>query len=108
MISIMLHSGLLIRQKKGLPLEEYAQTLANFNKPTREMERLILSGKAIIDNNEINRYCFRNVTLKSDHNGNIKPNKQVDKKKIDGTISMIQALGMYLQVPHYTNQIFTF
>ena len=31
-----------------------------------------------------------------------------DKKKIDGTISMIQALGMYLQVPHYTNQIFTF
>ena len=94
--------------EKGLPLEEYAQTLANFNKPTREMERLILSGKAIIDNNEINRYCFRNVTLKSDHNGNIKPNKQVDKKKIDGTISMIQALGMYLQVPHYTNQIFTF
>ena len=94
--------------EKGLPLEEYAQTLANFNKPTREMERLILSGKAAIDNNEINRYCFRNVTLKSDHNGNIKPNKQVDKKKIDGTISMIQALGMYLQVPHYTNQIFTF
>ena len=72
------------------------------------MERLILSGKAVIDNNEINRYCFRNVTLKSDHNGNIKPNKQVDKKKIDGTISMIQALGMYLQIPHYTNQIFTF
>ena len=94
--------------EKGLPLEEYAQTLANFNKPTREMERLILSGKAVIDNNEINRYCFRNVTLKSDHNGNIKPNKQVDKKKIDGTISMIQALGMYLQIPHYTNQIFTF
>ena len=29
--------------EKGLPLEEYAQTLANFNKPTREMERLILS-----------------------------------------------------------------
>ena len=81
---------------EGLPLEEYSQSLANFNIPTREMERLILSGKAVIDNNEINRFCFRNVTLKSDHNGNVKPNKAADKKKIDGVIAMIQSLGMYL------------
>ena len=91
--------------EKGLPLEEYSQSLGNFNKPTREMERLILSGKAVIDNNEINRFCFRNVTLKSDHNGNVKPNKQVDKKKIDGTIAMIQALGCYLEVPKFTNEL---
>jgi phage terminase large subunit-like protein len=57
--------------------------------PTRELERLILSGKAVIDNNEINRFCFRNVTLKSDHNGNVKPNKAIDKKKIDGVIAII-------------------
>lgn len=89
----------------GLPLEEYPQTLGNFNMPTREIERLILSGKAVIDDNEINRYCFRNVTLKSDYNGNVKPNKAIDKKKIDGVIAMIQALGMYLRIPHYTNEI---
>ena len=89
----------------GLPLEEYPQTLGNFNKPTREMERLILSGKAVIDNNEINRWCFKNVTLKSDHNGNVKPNKDIKAKKIDGVIAMIQALGMYLLVPHYSNEI---
>ena len=94
--------------EQGLPLEEYPQTLGNFNMPTRELERLILSGKAVIDNNEINRYCFRNVTLKSDYNGNVKPNKAVDKKKIDGTIAMIQALGMYLRTPHYTNEILNY
>lgn len=93
--------------EEGLPLEEYPQTLGNFNIPTREMERLILSGKAIIDNNEINRYCFRNVSLKSDHNGNVKPNKSVDKKKIDGVIAAIQALGMYLRTPRYNNEIIT-
>lgn len=93
--------------EKGLPLEEYPQNLANFNRPTREMERLILSGKAVIDSNDINRFCFRNVELKSDHNGNVKPNKAIEKKKIDGVIAMIQALGMYLQVPHYTNEILT-
>ena len=92
---------------EGLPLEEYSQSLANFNIPTREMERLILSGKAVIDNNEINRFCFRNVTLKSDHNGNVKPNKAADKKKIDGVIAMIQSLGMYLLNPVYNNDIFT-
>ena len=91
----------------GLPLEEYPQTLGNFNKPTREMERLLLSGKAIVDNNEITRWCFKNVTLKSDYNGNVKPNKSITAKKIDGAISMIQALGMYLDTPHYTNEIMT-
>lgn len=91
----------------GLPLEEYPQTLGNFNKPTREMERLLLSGKAIVDNNEITRWCFKNVTLKSDYNGNVKPNKSINAKKIDGAISMIQALGMYLDTPHYTNEIIT-
>ena len=92
----------------GLPLEEYPQTLGNFNKPTREMERLLLSGKAIVENNEITRWCFRNVTLKSDYNGNVKPNKSINAKKIDGAISMIQALGMYLDTPHYANEIMTF
>lgn len=28
----------------GLPLEEYPQTIGNFNRPTKELERLILSG----------------------------------------------------------------
>ena len=69
------------------------------------MERLILSGKAVIDNNEINRWCFKNVSLKSDHNGNVKPNKAVKGKKIDGAIAMIQALGMYLQNPRYSNEM---
>lgn len=91
----------------GLPLEEYPQTLGNFNKPTREMERLLLSGKAVVDNNEITRWCFKNVTLKSDYNGNVKPNKAINAKKIDGTISMIQALGMYLSTPRYCNEIIT-
>ena len=91
----------------GLPLEEYPQTLGNFNKPTREMERLLLSGKAVVDNNEITRWCFKNVTLKSDYNGNVKPNKSINAKKIDGAISMIQALGMYLDTPHFTNEIIT-
>ena len=91
--------------EKGLPLVEYSQSLANFNRPTKELERLILSNSCVFDNNEITRFCFRNVELKSDHNGNIKPNKAVDKNKIDGVIAIIQALGEYLEQPKYSNNI---
>ncbi|WP_342662291.1 terminase large subunit [Proteiniphilum acetatigenes] len=90
---------------KGLPLEPYAQNIANFNRPTKELERLILSKKCTIDNNEITRFCFSNVTIKSDHNGNLKPVKYLDSKKIDGVISILMALGGYLTIPKYSNTI---
>lgn len=84
----------------GLPLCQYSQSVGNFNKPTKELERLILSGKVIIDNNEITRWCFANVELKEDYNNNVKPVKKVKLKKIYGVIAMIQALGMYLEKPN--------
>lgn len=86
----------------GLPMEPYSQVLGNFNRPTKEMERLLLSGKAIIDNNEINRHCFRNVVMARDRNGNTKPSKQFEEKKIDGVIAMLEALGIYLVSPRYS------
>lgn len=89
----------------GLPLEPYSQNIANFNRPTKELERLILSKKCTLDNNEITRFCFSNVTIKSDHNGNIKPVKYIDNKKIDGVIAMLMALGGYLLTPKYSNTI---
>lgn len=93
----------------GMPLEEFAQTLGNFNKPTRELERLLLSGKITLDNNEINRFCFRNVQLKSDWNGNVKPVKNggVLAKKIDGVIAILEALGCYLMSPNYSGDLLT-
>lgn len=81
----------------GLPLEQFAQSLGNFNKPTREFERLIAMDAVKIDNNPITRWMFSNVSLKTDHNGNAKPNKGAGfAKKIDGVIAMLEALGGYL------------
>ena len=91
----------------GLPLEPFSQSLGNFNRPTKEFERLIKSGRVVIDNNEITRWCFRNVIMKWDFNDNCKPNKGEAQSKIDGVIAMIEALGGYLQEIHYSNQIFT-
>lgn len=89
----------------GLPLVPFGQSIGNFNKPTKELERLLKSGKVVVDDNEITRWCFSNVTLKTDHNDNIKPVKTQEQQKIDGVIAMIEALGIYLDIPHYDNSI---
>lgn len=81
---------------KGLPMKPFSQAIGNFNKPTKEFERLVLEGKVIIDNNPITRFCLDNVELRIDSNGNAKPDKANKDNKIDGVISMLQCLGQYL------------
>ena len=89
----------------GLPLEPFSQSLGNFNRPTKEFERLLKSGNVIIDDNEITRFCFSNVIMKYDFNENCKPSKGENQNKIDGVIAMIEALGIYLTEPQYSNEI---
>lgn len=91
----------------GMPLEPYSQSIGNFNRPTKEFERLCLSGKVVIDDNEITRWMFANVELKMDHNGNCKPNKGAGReKKIDGVIAMLSALGGQLPESNIEPSIF--
>lgn len=81
-----------------LPMYPYSQSLGNFNKPTKEFERLLKSGKVVIDKNPLTNYCFQNSTLKIDWNGNAKPVKGGSKsQKIDATISMLECLGIMLE-----------
>lgn len=90
--------------EQNLPLEPFSQALWNFNRPTKEFERLLKQGNVVIDNNEITRWCFNNVVLKYDHNDNCKPVKEQDMNKIDGVIAIVEALGVSLK-PEYDNSI---
>lgn len=98
---------------QGLPLQPFSQSLFNFNKPTKEINRKILSNTIKLDNNPINRWCFNNAVLKYDYNGNCKPIKgnnsstSFKSNKIDGVIAMIQALGVFMETPRFTGSIFT-
>lgn len=91
--------------EEGLPLTPYSQAIGNFNKPTKYLEMLIRQGKVIIDANPIVRWSFGNVSLKFDANENAKPMKASGDRarKIDPVISMIQALGGYLDKTHYSD-----
>lgn len=89
----------------GLNCIPYSQSIGSFNKPTKEFERLIKEGKVILDKNSVTRWCFGNATLKEDYNFNQKPVKTSANQKIDGTISILQALGGYLECPQYSYNI---
>ena len=91
-------------EENGLPLVAYSQTLSSFNKPTKFFEMLVRSGKCIIDINPAVEWCIANVEIMIDHNENQKPTKANGEKanKIDPVISMLEALGCYLNSKNFS------
>ncbi len=95
---------------KGFSCQSYSQTTGALNKPTRYMEIIARSGRAVFDDNPILRWNFANCEIIEDSNGNIKPTKinKDSQKKVDGVHAMLNALGNYLQQPQYDNTIIGF
>ena len=92
--------------ENGLPMQPFSQSIANMNRPTKSLERLIREGQNItIDNNPINRFCFQNARTKTDWNENIKIVKSSKDSKIDGVVALIMALGGYIDSPRYSGEI---
>lgn len=90
----------------GLNFEPYSQSIFNFNRPTREFERLLKSGKVVLDYNPITLWNFNNCVLKQEPScGNVKPIKSGSGKsenksgKIDSVISILESLGRFLENP---------
>lgn len=90
-------------QNEGFVMKPFSQSLANFNFPTKELERLIKNGDVVIEDNDLTKFCFKNVVIIEDHAENFKPSKETNQNKIDGVIAMIEALGVYLSEPIYSN-----
>lgn len=91
--------------ENGLPLVPFSQSIASLNRPTKELARLIMSGKVVIYDNPIDRFCFLNVVIKRDYNDNERPTKESYNNKIDGVMAMIMALGGYLTSQHWDNSV---
>lgn len=91
--------------ENGLPLVPFSQSIASLNRPTKELARLIMSGKVVMYDNPIDRFCFQNVVIKRDYNDNERPTKESYNEKIDGVMAMIMALGGYLTSNHWDNSV---
>lgn len=80
-------------QEKGMETVEVSQTIKNLNAPTKFLETLILSERIHHNANPVLKWMIDNVMIKTDHAGNIKPDKKKSTEKIDGVIALIMALN---------------
>lgn len=81
-------------QEEGLPVNLFGQGFASMAAPSKEIERLFLSGRLEHGNHPILKWMFGNATYRKDPAGNIKPDKERAAEKIDGVVAAIMAIGL--------------
>ena len=80
----------------GFNVTDFGQGFKSMMGPSRELEKLVMSGALTHGNNPVLRWNASNVTAKSDPAGNLKPDKQKSTDRIDGIVALIMALGQAL------------
>jgi phage terminase large subunit-like protein len=86
-------TALRIRDDIGIPVVPIRQGFMSLSEPTKEFERLIVSGKLAHGGNSCLAWQANNVTCRHDPAGNIKPDKGQKTHKIDGIAASIIALA---------------
>lgn len=82
----------------GYNLQPYGQNMGNMTRPTKEFQRLVLSGEMVMEKSSNILWQLMSATIKEDNNQNIKVVKQsYSRQKIDNIIACITALGGFLK-----------
>lgn len=71
---------------------QFGQGYASMSGPMKELEKLILNGRLAHGNNPVLTWMADNLVAKMDPAGNIKPDKEKSREKIDGMVALIMAL----------------
>lgn len=88
----------------GFNMVEFSQAIGNYNAPTKEFQRLLLTNELILDKSSNFLWQMSCVTIKVDSNGNEKPMKTSwTTQKIDNVISCTTALGGWLKAGGCSN-----
>jgi len=72
---------------------EFAQSMAAMSAPAKELEKLVADGKLLHGGHPVLRWMASNVAIRYGPDGQIKPDRQRSREKIDGIIALVMALG---------------
>lgn len=79
----------------GFDMVEVRQGAKTMSEPMKEL-RALLSDKLInYNNNPILKWCLSNMSIKADDNENIRPIKEHKRQRIDGAVSLIDAMVIF-------------
>lgn len=90
----------------GLNMIEVRQGYQTMSEPTKEMARIVKAGRLRHGGNPVLRWMADNIVVKTDPAGNIKPDKDKSKKKIDGIVAMIMALSLAIRNGHSLGSVY--
>lgn len=83
-------------QNEGMECNPFGQGYGSMSAPTKEFEKLVLTGKIEHFGNPVLRWMLASTLVKTDPAGNIKPGKEKSTQKIDGIVAAIMALGEWM------------
>jgi phage terminase large subunit-like protein len=88
----------------GFNLTEFSQSIGNFNAPTKEFQRLLLTSELDLQKSSNFLWQVSCVSIKEDSSGNQKPVKTSwTTQKIDNVIASLTALGGWLKAGGCSN-----
>lgn len=88
--------NMLAASGAGNVIKGIRQTYGTFTAPVESFEHGAKTGHIFINDNPINAYCFGNAVLDSDKLENCKPVKRKHDQKIDGVITMLMCLRLFI------------
>lgn len=94
------HVGYQLLNEDGVPVNWLRQGFASLSDPTKQLERLILGGQLIHDNNPVLTWCVSNAVKETDAAGNVKLSKKLSRERIDGAAASVNAMaGLFGTAP---------
>lgn len=81
----------------GFEMVEVRQGAKTMSEPMKELKALLIEKQLNYNNNPILKWCLSNLSIKSDENENIRPTKEHRTQRIDGAVSLIDAMCIYYQ-----------
>lgn len=88
--------NMLAASGAGNVIKGIRQTYGTFTAPVESFEHGAKTGHIFINDNPINAYCFGNAVLDSDKLENCKPIKRKRTQKIDGVITKLMCLRLFI------------
>lgn len=90
----------------GFAMVEFGQGMASMSPAMKQLEGEIMAGQINHGDHPILRWNFDNLAPRMDPAGNIKPDKERSREKIDGLVALIMATGRASVAPALPKSVY--
>ena len=94
-------------QGDGFEVVLFGQGFRDMSAPTKEWEKLVVSGRLRHGNHPVLRWMASNVAVETDAAGNLKPSKKKRTERIDGIVAGVMALGRAMVRPERKRSVYS-